>query len=110
MTSSCSSLDLSTIYRPDRKWDSDFVSQVLYGVLTTNFVRYLRITKELHPWHNHHGGHVTWVQFIGKIENEEQIFYLKFYMHFWFQKFQIYDNKGIVNSCWGWTQNYLMLF
>ena len=100
MTSSCSSCDLSTIYRPDRKWGPDFVSQVLYGVLTTNFVRYLRVTKELHSCH-HHGGHVTWVQFTGKIENEDQICYLKFYMHFWFKNFQIYDNKRIVNSCWG---------
>ena len=49
---------LGTIYRPDRKWDPDFVFQVLYGVLSTNFVRYVRMAKELHPWHDH-GGHVT---------------------------------------------------
>ena len=42
------SRDFSTIYRPDRKLGPDSVSQVLYGVLTVNFVRYVRMTKELH--------------------------------------------------------------
>ena len=51
------SRDLSTIYRPGRKWGSDFVSQVLYGILTTNFVRYVRMTKELNPCH--HGAYVN---------------------------------------------------
>ena len=52
------SRDLHTIYRPDRKWGPDFVSQVLCGLLTTNFDRYVRMTKKLHPWH-HRCGHVT---------------------------------------------------
>ena len=51
------------------------MSQVLHALLTSNFVRYVRVTKELHSWH-HHGGHVTWVQFTDKMENEEQIWYL----------------------------------
>ena len=50
--------DLGTMYKPGRKRGLDFVSQVLYGVLTASFVRYVRITKELHPLH-HHNDHVT---------------------------------------------------
>ena len=37
-----------------------------------NFVRYVRVTKELHPWH-HHDGSVTRVQLTDKIENVDQI-------------------------------------
>ena len=48
------------------------VSQVLHALLTSNFVRYVRVTKKLHSWH-HHGGHVTSVQFTDKMKNEEQI-------------------------------------
>ena len=99
LTSLLTSRDLSTNYRPDRKWGPYFVSQVLYGVLTTNFVRFARMTKDLHPWH-HHGGHVAWVQFTYKIENEGQIWYLKFYVHFC-QIFKVVTIKEIVNSCWG---------
>ena len=35
MTPSWQSHDLDTIYRPDRKWGPDFVSQVLYALLTS---------------------------------------------------------------------------
>ena len=70
MTTSWQSRDLRTIYRPDRKLGPDFLSQVLCGELTTKFGRYVRMTKELHPWH-HHGSHVTWVQFTDKIKNED---------------------------------------
>ena len=65
--------DLGTICRQDRKWGPDLVSQLLYALLTSNFVIYIRVTKELHPWH-HHSGYVTWVQFTDK----SQIWYLKF--------------------------------
>ena len=37
-----------------------------------NFVRYVWVTKELHPWH-HHDGSVTRVQLTDKIENVDQI-------------------------------------
>ena len=83
---------LDTIYRSERKWGPDLVSQVLHTLLTSNFVRYVKVTKELLPWH-HHGSHVTWVQFTDKIENEDQIWYLKFYVQFWLKNFQSYDNK-----------------
>ena len=58
MTQSCQLPDLDTIYRLDGNWGPEFLSQVLYGVLATNFVKNVRVTKELHPWH-HHGGHMT---------------------------------------------------
>ena len=48
--SSLWSCGLITIYWPKRKSGPDFLSQVLYGVLTANFVRYGRTTKELHSW------------------------------------------------------------
>ena len=41
------SRDLHTIYRPDRKWGPDFVSQVLCGLLTTNFDKYVRMRKKI---------------------------------------------------------------
>ena len=55
MRPSWQSRDMDIIYRSNRKWVPDLV---LYGVLTTNFVRYVRMTKELYRWH-HHGGHVS---------------------------------------------------
>ena len=51
------------------------------NILISNFARHVTVTKELHPWH-HYGGHVTWVQFADKINNEDQIWYLKFHLHF----------------------------
>ena len=41
-------------------------------ILISNFVRYVRATKELHPWH-HHGSHVTWIKCTDRMENEDQI-------------------------------------
>ena len=57
-------------------------------ILISNFARYVRVTKELHPWH-HHGSQVSWIQFTDQIENEDQILYLNFYMHYWLQICQI---------------------
>ena len=53
-------------------------------ILTSNFVRYVRVTKDLQTW-QHHDSHVTWIQFTDAIENEDQILYLKFYMHYWLE-------------------------
>ena len=61
------------------------ISGSIATILTSNFVR---VTKELYPWH-HHGSHVTVIQFTDQIENEDQILYLKFYMHYWLQLCQI---------------------
>ena len=96
----CISRDLDTIYRPDRKWGPDLVSQVLHALLTSSFVRYVMVITELYPWH-HHGGYVTWVQFTEKIENEDQNWYLKFYVLFWIIIFKVMIIKEILNSCWG---------
>ena len=49
MTQSWQSRDLDTIYRLDGNRGPEFLSQVLYGVLATNFVKNVRVTKELHP-------------------------------------------------------------
>ena len=67
------------------------ISGSITTMLISNFVRYIRVTKKLHPWH-HHGSHVTWIQFKDRIENEGQILYFKFYMPYWLQLCQI---------CWG---------
>ena len=98
MTSSWCPRDLSTIYRPDRKWDPNFAYQALYGVLTTNFVRYVRMTKELHPWH--HGGHVTWhnLQIREKISSRFGI--SSFTFTFDLKIFKVMIINEIVNSCW----------
>ena len=78
MMSSWWSRDLGTMYRPVTKWEPDFVSQVLHELSTSNFVRYVRVTKELQQCH--HGDHMTWVQFKDQIKNEDQILYIKFYL------------------------------
>ena len=67
------------------------ISGSIATMLISDFVRYVRVTIELQPWH-HHGSHVTWKQFTDRIENEEQILYLRFYIHYWLQLCQI---------CWG---------
>ena len=36
---------LNLIYRPDKKWGQDLASQVLKTLLTSNFVRYVGVTK-----------------------------------------------------------------
>ena len=82
MTTSWQSRDLHTIYRPDRKLGPGFLSQVLCGVLITKFGRYVRMTKELHTWH-HRCGHVTQIKLSYQIENEDQIWCVKCYMHYW---------------------------
>ena len=60
-------------------------------ILISNFVSYVKVTKELHPWH-HHGSHLIWIGVIDGIESEDQIFCLKIYMYYWLQLCQI---------CWG---------
>ena len=67
------------------------ISGSIATILISNLVRYVRVTKELHRWH-HRGSHVTWIQCTDWIENEDQILYLKFHMHYWLQLCQI---------CWG---------
>ena len=39
------SRDLATFYRNTIKWGPDLVSQLLHAQLTSNFVRYVRLTK-----------------------------------------------------------------
>ena len=56
------SSDLGTTYRPDTKWESDFVSQFLCVILNSNFVRYVGVTRDLHQWCPH-DGHLTRKQF-----------------------------------------------
>ena len=62
-------------------------SGFITAILISYFVRCVRVTKELHPWH-HHGSHMTWIQFADQIKNQDQ----KFYMQYWLQLSQI---------CWG---------
>ena len=45
--------NLSTIYRPDRKWSPDFVSQVLYGVLTSN-LSHMSNLSDMFRWQKHY--------------------------------------------------------
>ena len=44
MTPSWQSCDCDTIYRPDRKWGPDFVSEVLYALLTSTL-------SDMFGWH-----------------------------------------------------------
>lgn len=49
---------------------TDFVSQVQRELLTSNFARYVGVTKDLHQWRRH-GDHVTWLQFTTWIQNKD---------------------------------------
>ena len=42
------------------------------------------MTKTFHKWH-HHNYHMTWVQFTDQIQNEDQIWYLRFSKHYCLQ-------------------------
>ena len=79
------------------------ISGSIATILISNFVRYVRVTKKLHPWH-YHDSQVTWIQFTDPIENEDQILYLKFYMYYWLKFCQICWGEirfGFMTSSWG---------
>ena len=80
MTSSWLSHDLGTIYIPGTKWGLDLISQVLQALLSTNYLRCVRLAKKIDKRH-HHEYHVIWLQFTDLMQNEDQIWYLKFHIH-----------------------------
>ena len=107
MTPSWQSHDLDTIYRPDRKWGPDFVSQVLYDIrfesMTSSWCSrdlstICRPDRKWDPDFISQFVHVTWVQFTDQIENETQILHLKFYMGYWLQT---------LSDMLGWQKNYI---
>ena len=72
MTSSLLPHDTCAFYRPETKRKPDTLFQVVWLLLTSHFLRYIGMTKEYHTWRQH-DYHMTWVQFTGQRQNEEQI-------------------------------------
>ena len=58
------------IYRPETKQRPDALFQVLWLLLTSNFVRYIGMTKGYDRWH-YRDCHMTCVQFTEQIQNED---------------------------------------
>ena len=101
LASSWWSRDLSTIYRPDRRWAPDFVSQVLYGLLTTSFVRYVRMTEELHSSH-HRDGHIIIIQNLqARLKVFSTFSISSFTCTFDLKTLEVIITRDIVNSYWG---------
>ena len=59
--------------------------------------RYIGITKKISQW-CHRGCHMTWLQFADQTQNEDWIWYLKFYLHKWLQTL-----LGML----GWKKNFI---
>ena len=76
--------DFGTICRPCKKWGPELISQVAHTPLPSNCFIYVGMTIECHQWHLQ-GGHVTLVQFIDHVQNEDQIWYLRFYTYYCLQ-------------------------
>ena len=72
-------------------------SSSMATILMSNFLTYVRVTKELHLWHNH-ASYLTWIQFTDWMEIEDQNFYLKFFMGYWLQT---------LSKMLGWQKNYI---